>query len=598
LEISLSDEEKQSTQAHPVTLANATAAHMSKVERLKHASEGLFYVHTPDGARHTFGSEIEALSEHEAETIGEQAKELSKTFGIYKQRVRNESGKKVGEFIFMVRVKNPAGGELTAEQWLALDETCDRYGDGSLRLTARQGIQFHHVRGENLRAMIRAINTNFRNRGYQLTTLGACGDVNRNTVASPIDDLDRELPLDSHLLAHEVARELAPRTSAYYQVFLSDEAGHQVAPLHSEEPIYGPQYLPRKFKIGFAHPNDNSVDLLTHDIGIMPVVGDRDHFELYSGGGMGMTHNNPATMPLLAMHLGRIRRAQVVDAVRAIVTLQRDHGERRNRRAARWKYTIRRLGLDWVKRELRDRFGIAIEDSDATELPPVRDHLGWYPEAGIENHLYAGILIPFGRVKDSESSRYRTAIRQIVTAIDGIGVRITPNQHLILAHIPEARRDFVEKTLSDCAVPFGNAVVPLRKLAMACPAKPTCGLAMTHAEHALPRYLAALVSAGLGEVDVLIRMAGCPNGCVRPATAEIGIAGYGKNDYVLTVGGARNGTRLGRVLYPRLGEEQLIQALTGIVRGVRDRNPQRLPAGEFLDRSSDEDLKALAAIAD
>jgi sulfite reductase (ferredoxin) len=572
---------------------------MSKVERLKHASEGLFYVQVPDSGRHTFASEIEALSAREAETIGEQAKEIAKAFGIYKQRVRNESGKKVGEFIFMVRVKNPAGGELTAEQWLGLDEAADRYGDGTLRLTARQGIQFHFVMGENLRALIRHINyikANDRNRGSKLSTLGACGDVNRNTVASPIDDLDRELPLDSHLLAHQVAAELAPRTSAYYQVFLSDEAGHQIAPLNSEEPIYGPQYLPRKFKIGFAHPHDNSIDLLTNDIGFMPVVGDGGGFELYSGGGMGMTHNNPATMPLLALHLGRIARAQVIDTVSAIVTMQREHGERKNRRAARWKYTIRRLGLERVKNELRDRFAIALQDSEEPQLPPVRDHLGWYPEAGAANLLYAGILIPCGRVTDSASIRYRSAIRKIVSAIDGIGVRLTPNQHLILAHIPPSQRDFVERTLSDCAVPFGKAVMPIRKLAMACPAKPTCGLAMTHAEHALPRYLAALEREGLGGVDVMIRMAGCPNGCSRPPTAEIGIAGYGKNDYVLMVGGARNGSRLARTLYPRLGEEELLQALTGIVRGIRDRNPAQLPAGEFLHRSSDAELKALAAL--
>jgi sulfite reductase beta subunit-like hemoprotein len=176
-------------------------------------------------------------------------------------------------------------------------------------------------------------------------------------------------------------------------------------------------------------------------------------------------------------------------------------------------------------------------------------------------------------------------------------VRITPNQHLILTHIPKSRREFVEGTLAECAVPFGEAVAPLRKLAIACPAKPTCGLAMTHAEHALPRYLAQLEREGLGDVDVMIRMAGCPNGCARPATAEIGIAGYGKNDYVLTVGGARNGSRLGRTLYPRLGEEQLVQALSGIVRGIRDRNPHQLPAGEYLHRSTDAELKALAAIA-
>jgi sulfite reductase (ferredoxin) len=593
----LSTEEKVAAHTHPVTLTNAHAAAMSKVERLKHASEGLFYIQVPDSGRHTFASEIEALSAREAETIGEQAKEISKTFGIYKQRVRNESGKKVGEFIFMVRVKNPAGGELTAEQWLALDEAADRYADGSLRLTARQGIQFHYVHGENLRALIRHLNGKYRTRGYQLTTLGACGDVNRNTVASPIDDLDRELPLDTHQLAHQVANELAPRTSAYYQVFLSDEVGHQIAPLNSEEPIYGPQYLPRKFKIGFAHPHDNSIDLLTNDIGLMPIVGDRDSFELYSGGGMGMTHNNPATMPLLGLHLGRIRRAQVVETVRAIVTMQRDHGERKNRRAARWKYTIRRLGVDHVKRELRDRFAIALQESEVPTLPPVRDHLGWYPEAGEHRHLYAGILIPFGRVTDSGPTHYRRAIRKLVSEIVGIGVRITPNQHLLLTHIPTSRREFVQHTLAECAVPFGESVAPLRKLAMACPAKPTCGLAMTHAEHALPRYLGALEREGLRDVDVMIRMAGCPNGCSRPPTAEIGIAGYGKNDYVLTVGGARNGSRLGRTLYPRLGEEQLIQALTGIVRGIRDRNPQKLPAGEYLHRSTDAELKALAAIA-
>jgi sulfite reductase (ferredoxin) len=593
----LSKEEHDSVHAHPVTLANATAHEMSKVERLKHASAGLFYVQVPDSGRHTFGSEVEALSAREAETISEQAKEIAKTFGIYKQRVRNESGKKIGEFIFMVRVKNPAGGELTAEQWTALDEASDRYADGSLRLTSRQGIQFHYVRGENLRSLIRHLNANYRSRGYQLTTLGACGDVNRNTVASPIDDLDRDLPLDSHLVAHQVASELAPRTSAYYQVFLSDEAGHQVAPINSEEPIYGAQYLPRKFKIGFAHPHDNSIDLLTNDIGFMPVPGDGGGFELFTGGGMGMTHNQPATQALLALHLGRIQRAQVLDAVRAIVTMQREHGERKNRRAARWKYTIRRLGVQHVKRELRERFGIALQDSDAPPLPPVRDHLGWYPEAGDGNHLYAGILIPCGRVRDNPPERYRSAIRRIVSEVDGIGVRVTPNQHLILAHIPQAQRDFVEKTLSDCGVPFGNEVAPVRRLSIACPAKPTCGLAMTHAEQALPRYLAELERGGLGGVDVMIRMAGCPNGCARPATAEIGIVGYGKNDYVLMVGGARNGSRLARVLYPRVGEEQLTQALMGLVRGIRDHNPRHLPAGEFLHRSSDADLQALAGIA-
>jgi len=192
----------------------------------------------------------------------------------------------------------------------------------------------------------------------------------------------------------------------------------------------------------------------------------------------------------------------------------------------------------------------------------------------------------------------RKIIRTAVTEHPTAALALASGNRVILAHIPDSRRDFVEKTLPECGVAFGKEVAPLRRLAMACPAKPTCGLAMTHAEQTLPRYLAELERAGLGGVDVMIRMAGCPNGCSRPPTAEIGIAGYGKNDYVLMVGGARNGSRLARVLYPRLGEDELIQALSGIVRGIRDRNPRHLLAGEFLHRSSDAELKALAAIAE
>ena len=580
-------------ESQPVTLDNSGVAGMSTVERLKASSDGLFYVHSTHESRHTMRSEIDALSARQAETITEHAKEIAKHFGIYKQRERNDSGKKDGDFIFMVRVKNPAGGELTPAQWLALDAAADRYADGSLRLTARQGLQFHFVRGRNLSAMIREINRAVTDNGYRLTTLGACGDVNRNTVASPIDDLDAELPLDSRELAHAVAREMAPRTSAYYQVFIAEQNGRQIAPVNSEEPIYGPQYLPRKFKVGFAHPHDNSVDLLTQDVGFLPRLEGRrvTGYDLYSGGGMGATHNNPATMPLLGLYLGVVPREQVVETVRAIATIQREHGERRNRRAARWKYTIRRLGVGAVKQALRERFGIALADAEPVPLPLVRDHLGWHREAGAGDFLYMGILIPNGRVHDDETVRYRSAIQRIVTEVGGIGVRVTPNQHLILTHIPAARREWIERTLSEYRIPFDGKVA-IQRLAMACPAKPTCGLAMTHAERVLPRYLAELEREGLGDVDVTIRMAGCPNSCSRPPTAEIGIIGYGKNDYVLMVGGARDGSRLARTLYPRLSERELIEALKHLVRAIRDRNPNGLPAGDYLDQTSDAELRA------
>jgi sulfite reductase (ferredoxin) len=581
----------------PVTLHDAALAEMSAVERLKAASEGLFYVKARDDSRHTFVSEIEALSAGEAQTLSEQAKELSKHFGIYKQRLRNDSGKKDGDFIFMVRVKNPAGGELSAAQWLDLDRGAD-YGDGSLRLTSRQGIQYHYVAGRQLRELVTHINRSHRAHGYQPTTLGACGDVNRNTTASPIDDLDFTLPLDTHQLAHEIARELAPRASAYYQAFLADEDGAQLAPLNSDEPLYGAQYLPRKFKIGFAHPHDNSVDLLTNDIGFLPVVegGRVIGYDCYSGGGLGMTHNQAATVPLLAMYMGRVARDQVLACVRAIMILQRDYGERRDRRRARWKYTIRRLGAQWVGAQLHKRFGIALAAATPAPLPPVRDLLGWYREAGAEDVYYVGIQVPCGRLRDQDGAGRRRAIRRIVAGIDGIGVRITPHQSLLLTHIPAARRQWVEEVLAEEGVAFGEQVKAVQKLAMACPAKPTCGLAMTYAERDLPRYLTALANEGLGDVDVIIRMAGCPNGCSRPATAEIGITGYGKNEYVLTVGGARDGSRLGRVLYPRLSEAELVLALKGLVRATREHNPRALPAGDFLVQTADAELRRIVGL--
>jgi len=565
---------------------------MSKVERIKQRSQGLFYVEAPHD-RHTLSSEIDAMSSRQADTISEQAKEVAKHFGIYKQRERNESGKKDGDFIFMVRVKNPAGGELTATQWLALDAAADRFSDGSLRLTARQGIQFHYVRGHSLADLIRHINRRYCENGCQLTTLGACGDLNRNTVASPIDDLDAELPLDSRELAYAVALEMTPRTSAYFQVFLADSNGQQVAPLDSEEPIYGPQYLPRKFKVGFAHPHDNSVDLLTQDIGFVPRLKGKEvvGYDLYSGGGMGMTHNQAHTTPLLAEYLGVVQRAQVVEVVRAIATIQREHGDRVNRRQARWKYTIRRLGFASVKEALRSRFGIDLIDSTPRPLPPVRDHLGWHREAGDGDLFYAGVVIPSGRVRDEGRRRYRSAIRAILTEFGEVGLRVTPNQHLLLTHIPAIRRNWIERILAEHDVPFGNEVPPIQRFAMACPAKPTCGLAMTHAERVLPRYLAELEQAGLGEVDVIIRMAGCPNGCSRPPTAEIGIVGYGKNEYVLMVGGSRDGSRLGRVLYDRLTERQLVRVLKELVSAIRHRNPHRLSAGDFLHLTPDAELQ-------
>ncbi len=580
-----------------VSLENADIAQMSKNERLKVESQGFFYVAGKEKV--PFARELDALSSGAAETLSNDAKEISKHFGIYKQVGRSESGSKTGDYIFMLRLKNPAGGELTPEQWLALDDAATRFADGTLRLTTRQGVQYHHIPGPRLGPLVRFLNQTYADRGYRMTTLGACGDVNRNTTCSPIDDLDATLPLRSLELAHEIARELAPRAgaSSYFQIFLSDDEGRSVAPVMEDEPLYGRHYLPRKFKIGIAHPHDNSVDLLTNDIGFLPVTNGAlaEEYDVWTGGGLGQTHNQPSTMPLLALHLGRVPRAQVVETTKAIATLQKEHGERKERRLARWKYTLRRLGVPRVKQELRERFKLELKDAEPQPLPPVEYLHGWHREAGDGSKSFCVLPIENGRLKDAGVRRERSAVRRIVLELRP-GVRITANQDLLLCHVPTERRAWVEQVLREHGVPPLEAISPVRRKAFACPAKPTCGLAMTDAENVLPEYVKAIEDAGLGGIDVILRMAGCPNGCSRPPTAELGIYGYGKNDHVITVGGARNGSRLGRVLYERVPEEKMKAVLVGILRAVRDHNPKGLPTGDYLWETPLDLLRARVAV--
>jgi sulfite reductase (ferredoxin) len=363
--------------------------------------------------------------------------------------------------------------------------------------------------------------------------------------------------------------------------------------MNAAEPIYGPQYLPRKFKIGLAHPTDNSVDVLTQDVGLVPVKTaagyDGSVWDLYTGGGLGQTHNKPETAPLLGLYLGRIRRDQVMAAVVGIVTLQRDHGERKDRRQARWKYTIRRLGVETVRRELVERFGVEIEATEATPLPPMDLHLGWHDQRG--GGGYYGISVENGRV----DAATRKGIRAAVDAFD-LTVRLTPQQDIVLCGVPDRAK--LEKLLAENGVRDPATVSKVRANSMACPAKPTCGLAMTEAERILPDYMDALEAAGLGDVDVVIRMTGCPNNCARPPTAEIGIFGYGKNDHVVLVGGSRSGARIASELYSRVAGEQMIPVLQGLLTAIRDRNPKGLPAGDFLHQADPEQLRSWIGVED
>jgi sulfite reductase beta subunit-like hemoprotein len=571
-----------SAEPKPVaSLKTASLADMADNERIKVESRGLFYV--ADGkATHSFLDEVRKLDSGEEASISGTAKELSKFFGIYKQQGRGERGRKTHDYFFMVRIKNPAGGRLSPKQWLALDDAADQFADGTLRLTSRQAIQYHRVYGPKLAPLMRQLNRRYRDGA----TVSACGDVNRNVMASPIDELDPSCAPGGLALAHDIAAELTPRSSSYFQIFASDDAGRNQAPVNVDEPIYGAHYLPRKFKIGIAHPRDGSVDVRTQDIGLVPVDERGERWDLYTGGGLGMTHNNPRTAPLMGEHLGRIARGDVVAACRAIVLIQKENGDRGDRKQARWKYTLRRLGVDAVRKELRERFGLALEDAAPARIADMQLHLGWHAQRG--GRGYYGVSVENGRLKGAQ----RKAVREAVETL-GCSVVLTPQQDLILCDAPDAAS--VERILD--AHGAREPVSRVRANAMACPAKPTCGLAMTDAENILPRYIDEIEAAGLGGVDVVIRMTGCPNNCVRPPSAEIGIFGYGKNDHVILVGGARNGERLAHTLYARIAEEQMVPALVGLARAIRER-ANGLPAGDFLHRADPAQLREWVGIAD
>lgn len=566
-----------------VTQTNSSLEERSKNESIKLVSKGLYYVGDGSKPPHTLIDEVEALALGDNTTLSNEAKELTKFFGVYRQKDRSGTGKKGDINFFMVRIRCPGGGELSPTQWGALNDAAELYGDGTLRLTSRQSIQFHHVFGPKLAPLIRHLNKHYRKDG----TLSACGDVNRNVMCSPIDGLDPVHQPRAKELANEIAEALSPRTSAYFQVWVSDEEGRNLGPVNSEEPLYGEFYLPRKFKVGLGHATDNHADVFTQDVGFFPViengVADGSKWDLYSGGGMGLTQNNVNTAPLLGLYLGRIRRGQAVAATKAILTLQKEEGERKDRKFARWKYTIRRLGLERVKKELRERFGIELAECEPQAVPPIELYLGWRDQ-GDGKSVY-GISIPAGRLRDEVRKGIRRAVEEF-----GLGVRLTAHQNILLCHITD--REAVLKVLDAHGVPRTELQSSVQQNSMACPALPTCGLAMTNAEVVLPEYIGAIEKAGLGDIDVTIRMTGCPNNCVRSSSSEIGIYGFGKNAHTILVGGSRAGTRIGKILYAKVTGEAMASTLIAILRTVREHCPKDMPVGDFLYDTDVEQLRA------
>jgi len=477
---------------------------------------------------------------NDAPTFGEESATLLKFHGVYQQDDRDarksarDGGAKA--YSFMVRTKNP-GGFLPAAFYLAIDRLADEFGNGTIRVTTRGGLQLHGVPKENLKDVIAQINAHIG------TTLGACGDINRNVMA-PAHPFAHATYAAARDAARAIAELLTPRATAYYEVWQDGEVVHSTEP--AQEPIYGTAFLPRKFKIAVAAPGDNSVDLYTNDLGVVPIHDAGEKllgYNLAVGGGLGMTHGKTTTFPRLADEFAFVKPEQLLDAVRAIVVVQRDHGDRSNRRHARLKYLIADRGLAWFRAQAEAVAGYAFEDWRPLPAWTVRQYLGWH-DAGDGTWFY-GLSIGSGRVRDG----LKAALREIVQTT-GVDLIATPDQNVLAVGIRPDARAAVDAILGRHGVRAPEDISAREKVALACPALPTCGLALAESERVLPSIIAGVDDVmnriGLANEPVVIRMTGCPNGCARPYMGEIGIVGVSADRYNILLGGNASSTRLNR----------------------------------------------------
>jgi len=543
------------------------------------------------GLRGDLAAQLAGASDH----FSDAGAQLLKFHGTYQQEDRDQRRERRGtdsepDHQFMVRCKIP-GGVLTGEQYLVIDELADCYGNGTLRVTTRQGNQFHGVLKGDLKATIRAVND------VLVTTLGACGDVVRNVISCPA-------PVAGGLRAAvlQVARQLSdhllPRTQAYHEIWLD---GEQVAGGPPEvDPIYGTRYLPRKFKVAFAFSDDNCCDVHSNDLGFLAVTqGDRlAGFNVLVGGGMGRTHGKTDTYPRLADTLGFAKAGEAVAVAEAVVKVQRDHGNRSDRRHARLKYLLEAQGLDWFRDQVERQLGRRLAPAAAVEVAAIEDHLGWHEQDNGRSFL--GIFIENGRIRDGEDRRLRTALRRVVETI-GSGVHFTPQQNLLLTDIPDRQRRLVDKILSDHGVAGHRALSVVRRWSMACPALPTCGLAVAEAERVLPDVIADLEGElerlGVADAALTVRMTGCPNGCARPYTADLAFVGRSLNKYGVFVGGSMLGTRLGTLYADLVPRDRLVATVRPLFERYRDERLDDERFGDFCYRVGIDALRASVPVS-
>ncbi|MFN5801053.1 MAG: NADPH-dependent assimilatory sulfite reductase hemoprotein subunit [Planctomyces sp.] len=558
---------------------------LSKVELLKESSQQL---------RGTLAEELL----NDRPEFSDDAATLLKHHGSYLQddrdtrRAKGEDGKAKGkQYSCMVRTAIP-GGRLTAQQLLAELDLCELLANGTLRITSRQGLQLHGVLKSNLKASIREINR------IKLTTFAACGDVNRNVMACPAPVRNDAVRAGLQEMAAQLALHFRPKTTSYFDIWLKDEDGveQEVGEFQPvDEPIYGPRYLPRKFKMGVGLPEDNCVDLYTQDLGLLASVenGQIIGWNVLAGGGMGRTPSAEKTFPALAKRLCFATPEQVIAVCEAIVKVQRDFGNREDRKRARLKYLISDWGVAKFRETVEQYFGGPLADPHPADVTGVDDHLGWHEQG--DGRLFLGINVENGRIKDEGSLRLKAGLRAILGRF-GMEVRLTPLQSLILCDIDPADREEIERMMSEYGILRADQLSLLRRYAIACPAFPTCGLSITESERALPGVIDQLevevAKLGLQTSKLAVHMTGCPNGCARPYTPDVGLVGKAVGKYTVFVGGNPEGTRLAFIYRDMVPLEEIVPALVPLLQRYRVEREGSESFGDFCARRGPEAIGA------
>jgi sulfite reductase (ferredoxin) len=547
------------------------------------------------------------------EFVSKASTQLLKHHGTYQQddrerrsEARVDGPAKAKFYSFMVRTAIP-GGRITSDQMLAELDLCDQVGNTTLRITTRQGLQLHGVLKKNLKQVIRRIND------VQLSTLAACGDVKRNVMCTPCPYNGDPVHEQMYALAGELVKQLNPRTRAYHEIWLSNgdtgeridlgevgifaskPAGPRTAGDDPVEPIYGKTYLPRKFKIAVGLPGDNSVDVYANDIGLLAICKDWTvvGYNVVVGGGFGVTPSAKKTFPAVALPMCYIEADRAVDLCIAIVKVQRDFGNRADRKVARMKYLINDWGLDRFRRKVAEYFGDELAPLRPAPLNGFNDGMGWHEQG--DSRWFYGLNVENGRIKDTSRMHLKSALREICKRFE-YPLRLTPHQSIIFCDIRPEDRDQLIEVLRRHNVPLSEEYSAVRRWSMACPALPTCGLAVAESERVLPDIIdqleVELEALGLQNEVFTTRMTGCPNGCARPYNSDIGLVGKTKDKYTILLGGRVLGDRLNFIYQDLVPTDQVVSTLVPALKYFKSSRQSGESFGDFCHRVGKEDLLA------